>query len=112
MSMKLAKSISAAGIVAMTAALIYGFTLGNFSKDGAALLNNPWGIVSLIDLYTGFALFSMWIIYREKSPGRAAVWIVLMLLLGFFSGSLYTLIALNNSRGDWKIFWLGQRANE
>jgi hypothetical protein len=70
----------------------------------------PWGIVSLVDLYTGFTLFSGWIIYREKSPVAAALWVVLMMGLGFFTGSLYVLIALYTSKGDWKRFWMGHRA--
>lgn len=111
MSMKFAKLLSLFGILAMTAVLIYGFTVGNFRTDGAALLQNPWGIVSLVDLYTGFALFSGWIIYREKSWVRSLIWVVLMMVLGFFTASLYTYIALNNSNGDWRKFWMGQRSD-
>jgi len=111
MNMRYAKILSFFGILAMTAALIYGFTVGNFRTDGVALLQNPWGIVSLVDLYTGFALFSGWIIYREKSIGRSVFWVILMMVLGFFTASLYTFIALNRSDGDWKKFWMGQRAD-
>jgi hypothetical protein len=110
--MKIAKFVSALGIAAMTAVLIYGFTFGNFSSDGAKILSNPWGIVSMVDLYTGFILFSAWIVYREKSPIRAAIWVVLMMVLGFFTGSLYAFIALTQSNGDWKKFWMGHRADE
>jgi hypothetical protein len=70
----------------------------------------PWGIVSLVDLYTGFILFSGWIIYREKSLLNAIPWVIAMLVLGFFTGALYAFIALQSSQGDWKKFWLGQHA--
>lgn len=109
--MKTAKFISALGLLAMSAVLIYAFITGDFSADGGELLRNPWGIVSLVDLYTGFTLFSGWIIYREASLMRAAPWVVAMLLLGFFTGSLYALYALAGSRGDWQRFWLGTRAH-
>ncbi len=109
--MKAAKSISLLGLLAMTAALIYGFTVGDFREDGAALLSNPWGIVSIIDLYVGFILFSGWIIYREKSVIRSIIWVVLMMVLGFFTGSLYTFIALQTSGGDWRRFWMGYRVD-
>jgi hypothetical protein len=46
----------------------------------------PWGIVSLVDLYTGFILFSIWIVYREQSWWRSLVWVVLMMTLGFSPG--------------------------
>ncbi|MCB9111678.1 MAG: DUF1475 family protein [Anaerolineales bacterium] len=108
--MKIAKIISLLGILAMTAVLIYGFTVGNFSGEGSQLLSMPWGIVSLVDLYTGFTLFSMWIIYREKSLPAAILWTIAMMVLGFFAGALYTFIALQTSDGDWRKFWLGKHA--
>lgn len=110
--MKVAKLIAGAGVLAMTAVLIYGFTVGDFGADGAELLQNPWGIVSMVDLYTGFVLFSGWIVFREKSLLRSLVWVVLMMVLGFFTASVYALIALFTSKGDWKVFWMGQRADE
>jgi len=110
--MKYAKIISALGLIAMSAVLIYGFVIGNFGKDGGELLQNPWGVVSLVDLYTGFILFSGWIIFREKSFLPAAIWVVLMMGLGFFTASLYSLIALYKSKGDWKTFWMGSTSNE
>jgi hypothetical protein len=110
--MKVAKMISALGVLAMTAALIYGFTVGDFGSDGTKLLQNPWGVVSMVDLYTGFILFSGWIVYREHSILRASVWVVLMMVLGFFTASLYVFMALSTSGGDWKKFWQGDRADE
>ena len=108
--MKTGKLISIIGLLAMTAVLIYGFTIGDFAGEGITLLKMPWGIVSLVDLYTGFMLFSGWIIYREKSLVAAIIWTVAMLTLGFWAGSLYALIALFRSEGDWRKFWLGKHA--
>jgi hypothetical protein len=109
---KIAKVIALLGLLAMTAVLIYGFTVGSFAEEGKQLLSMPWGIVSLVDLYVGFVLFSGWIVYREKSVVRSVVWVVLMMVLGFWTASLYTFIALQTSRGDWRRFWMGQRAVE
>ena len=108
--MNTAKLIVFLGLAAMTAALIYGFTVGDFFNEGAQLATMPWGIVSLVDLYTGFTLFSAWIIYREKSLPIAILWTIAMMVLGFFAGSLYALINLYTSQGDWKKFWLGKHA--
>jgi hypothetical protein len=108
--LKIAKLISLLGVLAMTAVLIYGFTIGDFSGEGSQLLSMPWGIVSLVDLYTGFTLFSAWIIYREKSLPVAILWTIAMMTLGFFAGSLYAFIALQSSGGDWRKFWLGKHA--
>ena len=108
--MKIAKAVALLGLLAMTAVLIYGFTVGDFGGEGGKLLAMPWGIVSLVDLYVGFTLFSGWIVYRERSLPRSILWIALMMTLGFFAGSLYAFIALQTSRGDWRRFWLGRRA--
>jgi hypothetical protein len=110
--MKIAKLIAFLGLLAMTAVLIYGFVVGDFAGEGKQLLSMPWGIVSLVDLYVGFVLFSGWIIYRERSAVRSIIWVVLMMVLGFWTGSLYTLIALQTSGGDWRRFWLGRRLEE
>ena len=107
--MRLAKIVSLLGLFAMTAVLIYAFTYGDFIEDGKDLLSNPWGIVSLVDLYVGFILFSGWIIYREDSLIRSIVWVFFMMVLGFFTGALYTYIALQTSGGDWQRFFMGNR---
>ena len=107
--MKAAKTVALLGTLAMTAILLYAFTQGDFSEEGKILLGMPWGIVSLVDLYVGFALFSAWIVYREASIGKALVWVLFVMVLGFFTASLYTLIALQRSNGDWDRFWKGAR---
>jgi len=108
--MKLAKIISLLSWLTMTGILTYALTSGNFSAEGSKLLTMPWGIVSLVDLYVGFTLFSCWIIYREKAVLPSVIWVVLMMVLGFFTGALYTFIALQTSNGDWRKFWMGKRA--
>jgi hypothetical protein len=109
--MRIAKVIAWLGLIAMTAVLVYGFTVGDFGAEGGKLLAMPWGIVSLVDLYVGFALFSGWIVYRERSAAVAVPWVVAMMVLGFWAGSLYTLVALYRCGGDWRRFWLGRRAD-
>jgi hypothetical protein len=108
--MRIVKIIALAGLLAMTAILVYGFTVGNFSAEGAKLLAMPWGIVSLVDLYVGFTLFACWIVFREKAWLPSLVWVILMMVLGFWTGALYTFIALQTSGGDWKRFWYGKRS--
>lgn len=108
--MKIAKSIALLGLLAMTAVLVYGFSVGNFFEEGAKLMAMPWGIVSLVDLYVGFSLFSGWVVFREKAALPSIIWVILIMTLGFWAGALYTLIALQTSQNDWKRFWYGKRA--
>lgn len=107
--MQSAKFLSLIGVIAMILAIGNGFIVGDFGADGAALLANPWGIVSLVDLYVGFTLFSLWIAFREENRLVAGVWIILMMTLGFFTGALYVLISLYQCKGDWTAFFLKDR---
>ncbi|TVP95380.1 MAG: DUF1475 domain-containing protein [Acholeplasmatales bacterium] len=106
---KLAKIIAALGVVAMTLALLHGFISGDFFADGGTLLENPWGIVSLVDLYVGFILFSMWIAVREEKVAVAALWIAGMMVFGFLTGAVYTLVALLRSGDKLDVLMLGAR---
>ena len=109
--MKLTKIVSLLGILAMSIALIYGFTVGDFSSDGAIILANPWGIVSLVDLYTGFVLFSLWILFREKNIMVSFVWVIAMMIFGFLTGAIYVFVVALNAKGDWIVFFMGARKN-
>jgi hypothetical protein len=107
--MKIGKTISWLCLGAMTAGLLNGFINGDFFVDGGKLLSNPWGVMSLIDLYVGFTIFSMWIFFREISTVKAIIWTVLMMILGFFTASLYLIIVFHKSKGDWVEFFFGGR---
>jgi hypothetical protein len=109
--MTIAKAIALLGILAMGGILIYGFAVGDFAEEGRQLLSMPWGVVSLVDVYVGLTLFSGWIVYRENSLARSIIWVFFMMVLGFFTASLYTFLALHPSRGDWQRFWMGKRFN-
>ena len=108
--MTAARILAGIGLAAMVAALAHGFIAGDFATEGAALLGTPWGRVTLVDVYVGFALFAGWIAFREGRWTAAAGWIVLLMLLGNLIACLYVLIALARSRGEWPRFWLGARA--
>lgn len=110
--MRIAKTVTVLLTLLMGVTLLYGFTQGDLAAEGRVLLSIPWGIVSLVDVYVGFTLFSGWVIYREASLVRALAWVVLIMILGFFIAGLYTLLALQTSGGDWRRFWMGDRQRE
>jgi hypothetical protein len=60
--------------------------------------------VSLVDLHVGFTPFSCWIVHREKAVLPAIIWVVLMMVFGFWTGALYTFVTLQTSGGDWRRF--------
>ena len=97
-------------LVTMTAAITYGLVAGDFWGEGRVIMRMPWGVISVIDVYTGGALFAGWIAARERSVLRTAGWVVAIVVLGNFATSLYALVALQRSGGDAMLFWLGPHA--
>ena len=59
---------------------------------------------------TGILFYGFTIVFREKALLPSAIWVILMMVLGFWAGALYTFIALQTSGGDWKRFWYGNRS--
>lgn len=106
----IAQVVAAVGVIAMALAIGYAFIAGDFGREGAVLTAMPWGIVSLVDLYVGFALFSLWVAYRESSRPAAVVWVLLIMVLGNFMTAAYVLWALQGSGGEPRRFFLGARA--
>lgn len=95
------------GITVMVAAIVHGFSAGNLMAEGWAIASVPWGQAMLADLLTGFLLFGCWIAWREPTAGRAAAWIVALLLLGNLVACVYVLLALTRAGGDAGRFWNG-----
>ena len=82
---------------------------GNNTEQLNWLLANPWGIVSLVDLYVGFSVYSLWIWFREPNRVVALAWTVVMMTTGWLGGCLYALNCLRRFDGDWAWFFMGPR---
>lgn len=110
--MLLAKIIALFGAIAQGGILVYGFTQGDFGAAGEFFFNDPWGIVSLVDVYVGFVFFCAWVIFREKKLINGILWTISILILGNFPAGVYAFLALQNSSGSWKKFWMGKHADK
>ena len=107
--MKNAILLSLTLVILMTLVIVWGFTTGDFLSEGSWIVNNPWGIVSLVDIYSSMALFAAWIIFREKSLLRSVPWILILIMLGSLGAAIYVLQSLIKSKGNWIKFFLGER---
>lgn len=87
------RTVGLVGVMAMAAALVYGFTAGEFGAEGRALLDLAWGRVTLVDLYTGLFLIGAWIWWRERSAARALPWLAGLIVLGSLAAAVYVLVA-------------------
>ncbi len=69
----------------------------------------PWGVVSLVDLYSGFILVGIWIFYKEKTVS-ALVWIFFLMTLGNLTTAIYVIYSLNKSKGNITKFFMGKNS--
>tara|TARA_B100000214_G_scaffold368485_1_gene340116 strand:- start:4311 stop:4628 length:318 start_codon:yes stop_codon:yes gene_type:complete len=67
----------------------------------------PWGVVSLVDLYSGFIFVAIWMIYRERNI-TALFWVIFVMLLGNLTTAIYIIYCINDSNKDIKKFFLGK----
>ncbi len=67
----------------------------------------PWGIVSLVDLYSGFILIAIWMIYREGNYS-SILWVFFLMTLGNLTTAIYVIYCINTSNNDIKKFFLGK----
>ena len=95
--------------VVMFAAIVVAMTTGDFGTEGSWILDNPWGRMSLIDIYVGIALFAGWVFLREGSPWVAVLWLPAFVILGNAGTALYAAIAAFRT-DDVRSFLLGARA--
>ncbi len=101
--------LGAAGTAVMVGALLFGFSHGDLWVEGRALTDMPWGLVSLVDVYVGLALFCAWVIFRERERWKALVWVGLALVLGNLVAALYVAIVARRCGADMDQFWQGER---
>ena len=69
----------------------------------------PWGIVSLVDLYSGFVLVGIWIFYKEKGI-FALIWIFFLMILGNLTTAIYVIYSLKKSKGNISKFFMGKNS--
>ena len=94
----------------MASGLLWASLTGDLGAEGRALLELPWGILSLVEIYVGLALFFGWVFYREANRLSAALWLVAAIVLGNIVSCCYVLVAAFKSRGNASRFWMGHRA--
>ncbi|HXU31080.1 MAG TPA: DUF1475 family protein [Thermoanaerobaculia bacterium] len=66
----------------------------NVFLAAADLWRDPWGRATLFDTYFAFLAVWVWISWRERTPLRSALWLILLLALGNIAIALYFLAAL------------------
>ena len=91
--------IAAAMFVGM--ALLLAFTvraaLERSILDNARLMPDVWFQVTLLDAYLGFAIFYVWVAWKEQALASRILWFALIMVFGNMATTFYVLLQL------WKI---------
>ncbi|MDH3583971.1 MAG: DUF1475 domain-containing protein [Phycisphaerae bacterium] len=83
---------SAAGVAVMVAVIAHAWVSGDFRTEVRELLAMPWGRGTLIDLYVGLVIFSVYVACRERNWSRSALWITLIMCLGNLATCIYLVL--------------------
>lgn len=73
------------------ASFVWAGKQANLVQALSAMASDPWGAVTLLDLYTGLIVVSIWIFHVERRSWVAALWTVGLFGLGNFATLLYLL---------------------
>ncbi len=103
--MTITKIISYFITVSMAGVIIWA--QGEVSIFDSPIPDMPWGVVSLVDLYSGFILFSIWIFYKERVL-PAVIWTFFVMTMGSFTIALYVIYSIRNSDGSIQKFFMGE----
>ena len=85
--LRLAAAMLAAGLFAT---IVWAGMNANFRESFGRIIADPWGVVSLVDLYIGFIIAAVVIVIFERKKSVAALWVVPV----FFLGNIVTAIWL------------------
>ena len=81
-SVTLWRIVFAALGLGLAALIVWASMNANFGASFAAIAADPWGIVSLADLYLGFFLFAGLVFLVDGIKPSSFVWVVALMFLG------------------------------
>ena len=108
----IAKIISFIGFIVLLGLIIYGVVARDIFVEGSIMLSVFWGQFTFVDIYVAFFVFYMWVVIRERSFWKAALWFFLIMLGGSMAICLYIFIALCTSDNRLSVLMLGERGND
>lgn len=80
--MRALQILLAAAALAFAGLIVFAIADGSFSEAGAWLMSEPWGLVTLADLYLGFVLSALVIWWFERRLALALLWVLPIPFLG------------------------------
>ena len=96
--MKLLQAIIAAATFGLGVLIIIAVADRSFLEAGNWLFSEPWGLVTLADLYLGFLLSALIIWFFEPRTVNALIWILPIPVLGNLWTAVWFIIRLPHLR--------------
>jgi hypothetical protein len=75
----------------LLAGTIYASLEKNVLHAYVDLGRDRWGLATLFDAYFGFTAFFLWVAYKEVTTAKRVLWFVLLMSMGNFAISGYSL---------------------
>ncbi len=99
-------------VLAMLGIILWAASQSSITDDFSIITDQPWGIVSLVDLYLGLAVAAVWVAYRESSLPATAGWILALAVLGNLALGAYVFVAGTQAirHDDVSVFFAGSHA--
>lgn len=81
-SSRLWRSLFAASGIGLAALIVWASLNANFGQSFGAIINDPWGVVSLADLYLGFFIFAAFVFLVDGVRPASFAWVIVLMFLG------------------------------
>jgi TRAP-type C4-dicarboxylate transport system permease small subunit len=91
---KLLKLLFGLLFITMTSMVVWGIFTGNWERAISYITEEPWILVTVVDIYISFFVFYLWVFFREKSLFSKFIWLLLIIFTGSVAITLYVLIQL------------------
>lgn len=87
-AIRIVRVVATLGVAVLAGVILWASVSGDFGAEGATILDLPWGVVSLVDIYTGALVVWLWITWRDGLL-TGLVFLVLLVVLGNLASAGY-----------------------
>lgn len=94
MSIRVFAAVVGLGALYLASVIVSAIGAESLLVAGPRIARDPWGWVTIVDLYLGFLLAGAFVVVREKLPHRYLPWLVGIFCLGNLATAVYVLNAL------------------
>jgi hypothetical protein len=85
-------------LAALIAAIVWAAGRESLGDGFRRLLDHPWGVVTLIDVYAGFFFVGAWLWTVERHKATLVIWLLLLFCTGNAATLLYLTLRARKAR--------------